>query len=168
MSELLQEEEQQDFIILDDSTAEWCIGKIKEIEAKREKMVAFYERQIRHEKETADASIEWFKARLREYFDNMSEFHSKTKTQETYSLPSGKLIQKKMPPKYETNNTLLVEWLKKNKMPEYIKVEEKAQWGELKKVTRLSPDGKGVVTEDGEVVPGVVVSEQEDKFDVSF
>lgn len=167
MSELLQEEEQQDFIILDDGTAEWCMNKIKEAEAQKERMVAFYDRQKQHEIETADSKISWFKARLREYFDNMSEFHSRTKTQETYTLPSGKLVRKKMPPKYETNNTLLVEWLKKNKMPEYIKVEEKAQWGELKKLTKVSPDGKGVVIE-GEIIPGVTVTEQEDKFDVSF
>lgn len=165
MSELLQE--QEDFIILDDSTAEWCLNKIKEAQAQKERMVAFYDRQKQHEVETADAKIGYFKSRLYEYFENMSEFHNQTKTQRSYSLPSGKLIKKKMPPKFDTDNALLVDWLKKNKMPEYIKVEEKAQWGELKKLTKVSPDGKGVVIE-GEIIPGVTVTEQEDKFDVSF
>ena len=48
-----------------------------------------------------------------------------------------------------------------------VKTKESADWKELKKELKVAPDGKSMVTADGEIVPGITVIEREPKFTVS-
>lgn len=150
------------FTVKDDSTAQWCMKKIREVEADRDMWKAHYEAQMEKVNKAADESVAYFTAKLEEYFANVP--HKATKTQESYTLPGGKLIRKKQQPEYKTDDEKLVPWLEQNFMGQLVKVKKTADWAALKKVVKVS--GNGVVTDEGEVVPGVTVTARPDVFKV--
>ena len=174
MSELLQEEAQprERFEVDNDMKAEWCLSKIRRIRAdqQREKdellrQMQFYKDQIELVDKKADDDAAFFEFILRGYFSKRVDdgFAKSTKTQTVYKLPSGKLVLKKQSPVYERNNNELLPWLKQNH-PDLVKVEESPNWAELKKTVQVV--GESVVTKDGEIVPGVKVTEREEEFEV--
>lgn len=96
---------------------------------------------------------------LIEYFETIDEkFKKKTKTQEKYRLPSGEIIKKYQGPEFKRDEAKLLNWIKSNKMNEYVEVKETPKWGELKKITKLI-NGQ-VATEDGEIIEGVELIER--------
>ena len=154
------------FTVKDDSTAQWCMKKIREAEADRAMWKAHYEAQMEKVNKAADESIAYFTAKLEEYFANVP--HKATKTQESYTLPGGKLIRKKQQPKFETDDEALVPWLEENFMGQLVKVKKSADWAALKKICSVTPDGEHVVTDEGEIIPGVTVTQRPDVFKVEM
>ena len=165
MSELLNDA-REEFTVTDDTAAEWCMKKIRKIEADRAMWKAHYEAQMEKVNKAADESIAYFTAKLEEYFANVP--HKATKTQESYSLPGGKLVRKKQQPKFETNDEALVPWLEDNFMGQLVKVKKSADWAALKKVCSVTPDGEHVATDEGEIIPGVTVTQRPDVFKVEM
>ena len=165
MSELLNDI-REEFTVTDDGAAEWCMKKIKEAEANKEMWRKHYEAQMEKVNKAADESIAYFTAKLEEYFANVP--HKATKTQESYSLPGGKLIRKKQQPKFETDDEALVPWLEENFMGQLVKVKKSADWAALKKICSVTPDGAHVATDDGEIIPGVTVTQRPDVFKVEM
>ena len=90
-----------------------------------------------------------------------------SRTQASYELPSGKLVLKAQEPAYEQKEDEVLPWLKTS-LPEFVKVKESADWMKLKKQLKIGPDGKSMITADGEVVPGITVTEREPKFTVTL
>lgn len=168
MSELIDyiPDEEQAFTVKDDGTAEWCLQKIREAQEDVQKWESHYANQLQKVKDEAQKAIDYFTAKLEEYFASVP--HKATKTQESYSLPGGKLIQKHQQPSYETDDDKLVPWLKQNFMGQLVKVKESADWAGLKKVVTVTPDGMHVATDDGEIVPGVTVTPRPDVFKVEM
>ena len=82
----------------------------------------------------------------------------------TYQLPGGKLVYKRQAPEIQHDDEKILDWLHENStMPEtYIDFRETLKWGELKKV--LTVAGDGMATQDGEMIPGITVTERPDKF----
>ena len=160
----LEEDEEQGFAVLDDSSAEWCLRKIKEKQSELATWEAFYAEQLEKVRGRIKSDINFFEIKLKEYFDQIP--HKKTKTQESYSLPGGKLILKAQDPTYDVKDEELVPWLKQNDLSSLVKTkfEEKADWAKLKKQVKVA--GDGVVTEDGEIVPGVKVVPRPEIFKV--
>lgn len=175
MSELLKVEEtpvRERFEVDNDMKAEWVLTKIRHIRAEQNKenaeltrQMQFYKDQMDANDKKADEEVAFFESMLIPYFaDRMDNgFTKATKTQTTYKLPTGKMVLKKQAPEYTRDNVILLPWLKEN-LPELVKVEESPNWAELKKAVTVV--GDTVVTKDGEVVPGVKVTEREDKFEV--
>ena len=159
-------DEPQGFTVTDDSAAQWCMEKIREAEADRAMWKAHYEAQMEKVNKAADESIAYFTAKLEEYFANVP--HKATKTQESYTLPGGKLIRKKQQPKFETDDEALVPWLEENFMSQLVKVKKSADWAALKKVVSVTPDGEHVATDEGEIIPGVTVTQRPDVFKVEM
>lgn len=159
MSELLQVES-EGFAIDTDAKAEWALTKIKEARADRDRWVTWYTAKIKEIKEQTDFEIMNLERLLKDYFDTVP--HKATKTQESYKLPGGKLVQKLQNPEYKRNDAAVIEWLKSNNMTQYVKIEESLAWAELKAET-AEFEGK-LVTEDGEIIPGVEVVSREPKF----
>lgn len=159
-------DEHDGFHVTDDKAAEWCMQKIKEAEADRAMWKKHYEAQMEKVNQAADSTVSYFTAKLQEYFATVP--HKATKTQESYSLPGGKLIQKHQQPSFETDDDKLVPWLKQNFMGQLVKVKECADWAGLKKVVTVTPDGMHVATDDGEIVPGVTVTPRLDVFKVEM
>lgn len=161
-ADLLEEqEEQEEVAILDDTSAEMMLARIKEADEQYERMAAWYDFQKEKAKTIRDRTRAWAEGCLRHYFD-MVPTHD-TKTRRTYDLPSGTLTLAKQEPEYEQNDAELIPWLKANR-PELIKIKETANWKDLKKELKISSDGTGMITEDGEIVPGVTVTMRDDKF----
>ena len=150
------------FVIDTDQKAQWAVDKIREARADRDRWIAFYEGQIKAIKEQTDFDTMNLERMLAEYFATVP--HASTKTQENYKLPNGKLVLKLQNPEYKRDDATVIDWLKKNKKPEFIKVSESLDWAGLKKVTAAF--NGALVDENGEVIPGVEVIEREPKFTV--
>ena len=163
--EELDQLEGQDVPMLDDMDAEYMLTLIRQADDEYQKMESWYTHMVEKAKEKRDRKVAWAENNLRAYFDIVPA--KVTKTQKTYDLPSGKLVLKHQEPKYDTKDEELVPWLKANR-PELVKTKESSDWANLKKELKVSPDGTAMVTEDGEIVPGVTVTQREDKFTVTL
>ncbi len=166
--EMDDEVEEEEFAIVNDQSAEWSLTKLKEEKAEMdryvdvcEKQIKFYQEKIKLAKEKHDSKTSYLKGKLMEYF--MTVPRKKTKTQETYSLPSGKLKLKYPKPEYKRDDATLIKWLKERDMTDYIKTKEEPQWGELKKVTQVAGDKACI---DGEIIDGIQIVEKSPVFDV--
>lgn len=159
-------DEHDGFHVTDDKAAEWCMKKIRKIEADRAMWKTHYDAQMEKVNKAADDDVAYFTAKLEEYFTNVP--HKTTKTQESYTLPGGKLIRKKQQPKFETDDEALVPWLEQNFMSQLVKVKKSADWAALKKVCSVTPDGEHVATDEGEIIPGVTVTQRPDVFKVEM
>ena len=159
MSELLKIEP-DGFVIDTDAKAEWAMTKIKEARADRDRWVKWYEDKIKEITEQTDFNTMNLERMLAEYFATVP--HKKTKTQESYSLPCGKLVLKTQNPEFKRDDKAVIEWAKANNLPQFVKVKEELAWSDLKGATDVF-EGH-IVTEDGEIVPGVEVIERDAKF----
>ena len=171
MSELLQEEldgqeDLQDVACFDDASAEYLLQRIREANAQFDRMEAWYAHQLNKAMEIRDRTIAWAERSLRAYLDMVPA--KKTKTQMSYELPGGKLILKQQAPEYDRNDEALLPWMKQNGYESLVKVKESVNWAELKKTLTETPDGTGMMTTDGEVVPGIKVEQREPKFSVDL
>lgn len=169
MSELYREDD--GFVIDTDAKAEWALGKIREKRVERDKFVEWYNAKIKEITEQTDFETMNLERMLAEYFGKTEQYHKRTKTQESYSLPSGKLILKKQNPEYKRDEKAAVAWLEKNGYAQFVKVKKELAWSELKDASAVV-NGKIVcgeqITEDGEiiqmVVDGIEVIERPEKF----
>ena len=164
MSELLENFEGEMMFpqIQNDDEAEECIQAIRAAEAD----VAFWKNYYADAlQKIADASqriIDNNTARLEAYFDTLP--HKKTKTQESYPLPSGKLVRKHQDTEFIRNDEKLLSWLHENNGEKFIKTKESVDWAGMKKT--LSVLGETVVDENGEIIPCIKASERPDVFKV--
>lgn len=147
------------FVIDTDSKAEWAMGKIAEARRERERWVTWYNSKIEEINTQTDFETANLERLLEEYFATVP--HKVTKTQESYKLPSGKLIRKTQNPEFRRDDSAVIAWAREN-APEYIKTVEQLDWASLKGATGIF-DGH-IVTDDGEIVPGVEVIEREPRF----
>ena len=162
MSEVLNEGIRENWIPTNDQDAEWCLAQKRNAEAEKQKWIDFYEEQKRKVIESCDLTIHNMEAYLETYFQDVP--HKVTKTQESYQLPSGKLVMKHQEPEYERDDSKVIEWLKENCDGHYIKIKESLDWAGLKKSCQVI--GNCLVTEDGQIIPCVNVIERMDIFKV--
>lgn len=153
------------FRVTDDKSAEWCIRKIREAQDEKQRWRDYYAEQQRKIDQEADGTISYFEALLADYFDMVP--HKRTKTQESYQLPGGKLVRKQQAPEYQRDEAALLPWLKQN-APELVKVTETPDWAALKKQLVIAPDGETVAMEDGEIVPGVKAVQRPEVFKIEI
>ena len=160
-------EQKERWRVTDDESAEWLIEKVNEemVEINRYEMSLANKIDILREKlekvrREKEHKLAWRDSYLLEYFESVDESHKKrTKTLEKYRLPSGEIVKKYQKPEYRKDNEALLQWVKENKLNEYLEVKESAKWGDLKKMTKLV--GNTLVYEEtGEVVEGVEVVER--------
>lgn len=152
------------FVIDNDVKADWAVRKIAEIRDDCDRMTEWYRQQTGKIKEAADADISRLEHMLSEYFVIVP--HKVTKTQESYTLPTGKLVVKKQNPEYKRDDKKVIAWLKDNGGGEYVKVSESLDWASLKSKSGIV--GNSLVNEDGEIIPGIEVVEREPKFSVEI
>ena len=161
-----EEQEEEDVAVLDDASAEMLLDRISWANRQYELTETWYKKQLEAAAARRDRTVAWAERGLHAYFDMVPDsVKKKAKTQISYALRNGKLQLKEQNPKYDPKDEDLVPWLKQNGMGDLVKVKEEANWAELKKLLTLSPDGKGMMTEDGEIVPGVSVELRPLKFE---
>lgn len=160
---------QEGFVIDNDNKAEWAIRKIAEERAEAQRyinvcntMINEYQAKIQEAEEQLERNTGYLQSLLAQYFETVET--KRTKTQETYKLPSGTLKKKYPQPQLKRDDTKLVEWLKNTGKTDYIKVKESADWANLKKIAQVK--GNVVVDENGEIVEGIEVVERPPTFEV--
>lgn len=158
------------FRIDDDHKAEWAVRLIADeraeaerLNAVRQQMIADYTEQIRRENERLERRTSALTALLMDYFETVP--HKGTKTQESYQLPSGKLMRKYPAAKIERDDAAMIAWLRSNDLERFIKVKESPAWDELKKSSvSFDSDGCAIYTPTGEIMEGVAAVPQEPVF----
>ena len=161
MSEAMMENNVEETFVIDtDAKAGWALDKIREARADRDMWVKWYEDKIAEIKAQTDFNTMNLERMLAEYFASVP--HKKTKTQESYALPGGKLVMKTQNPEFKRDKGKVIEWLKANHGGQFVKVTEDLDWDGLKKTVGVF--GGNVVDENGEIVPGIEVIEREAKF----
>jgi len=161
--------EQSEFKIDTDQKAEWALNIIREEQAEAQRLInvcnsqiLYYQSEIRKVQDKLENKTGNLKAMLFEYFQTVDR--KTTKTQETYTLPSGKLKLKYPKPEFKRDDSKLVEWLENSGKTDYIKIKKSPDWATLKKA--ITVVGDKVADENGEIVEGVEVVERPPVFDV--
>lgn len=162
MQELMETTEQS-FAITDDLKADWAARKIAEKRRELDRLKAHYEAQLRAAQEATERECSFFERLLYDYFAQCPA--KRTKTQASYALPSAKLVLKAPSLQYERNESKLSAYLKATH-PEFVKVVEKPDWADFKKLVKVQDDGACVDAETGEVIDGVHASFGPEKFEV--
>ena len=96
------------FLIENDSKADWALREIAEAQADTAKWADYYADQAAKIKAQNDQTVAYFTSALEQYFGTVP--HRTTKTQESYGLPSGKLVRKAQQPTYERDAEALLKW----------------------------------------------------------
>lgn len=169
-SKTVEEIEKPAFVIDDDEKADWALRKIAEEKQEYDRIHDLADNQIRVIEEKVEVAERRFNQRtsylqslLGQYFVKVP--HKKTKTQETYQLLSGKLVLKLPRVKTNYDKEDLLQFLKDNSYQNYIETEEKAKWGEFKKLLDLS-SGTAIIKETGEVVDCITLEDTPMEFKV--
>ena len=102
MTEAIVERDEA-FVIDSDAKALWALEQIKKAREDRDFWVEWYAQKTKEIKEQTDFNTMNLEARLAEYFATVP--HKKTKTQESYTLPDGKLILKRQNAEFKRDDT---------------------------------------------------------------
>lgn len=164
------EQQKEQWKIENDSQADWALDKIREAQAEYRRFemvvndkIAQLQAALEKEKERMEREVGFFSGKLAEYFETVPR--KKTKTQETYNLPSGRLIKRYRSPKFERDDEKLVAWLESMGLSELVKIQKYPDWATLKKETEVAGN-KVVLKATGEIIDGVTVIEQPPEFKV--
>lgn len=167
--QLIGEVEKETFKVDSDQKADWVIRKIKSEEEDLNRLVNCAEAIINEYKQKIEDYKTKFKNKTSHFYFLLQEYFKtvkpkETKTQKKYTLPSGDLVLKKSSIKFIRDDDKFTKWLKENNYEGYIKTIEKAEWGDFKKALKVVYKDGNIITEDGEVVEGVVGEETEEEF----
>ena len=169
MSELLKElepveEPKEGFVCDSDQKAEWCMLQIRRAQAEKEGWKAHYADALKSVTATCDETIARMEQFLYGYF--LTVPHKRTKTEENYPLPSGKIMLKAQNTTFEYDDAALIEWLKKNGHADLVKTKEAVDWDGLRGT--LSVVGEVVADDAGEIIPCITAVEHEPAFKVQL
>ena len=152
------------FTIDNDSKADWAVRKINRHQRRIDDAKKLAAEKIQRIKDWLDdvtaeneREIEYFEFILRPYIEaQLSGGRSKS-----YKLPSGVVSMRRADPvfmvgdiKAAADNPALVEYVQKF-APDYLRMEPRAAWAELKKVLAATETGAVVNTATGEVMTGI-------------
>lgn len=155
--------------INDDVAAEKAIKRIKRLQAEMNEWDTYYDQQKAKVHSHNESEISYWQEQLYRYF--LTVPHHNTKTQQSYSLPSAKLVLKKQECKYDYDSAKLLQWLDDNNYSDCVKVTRTPAWGEVKKRVEVVDGKNGLIVcdrETGEIVKCLNVTRQQDKFSLSF
>lgn len=162
--------ENSGYVIDDDKKADWALEKIRQEREERDRLINlakdkidYYKQEIEKIESRCETSTSYLQSQLAAYFETVK--HRKTKTQEKYSLLNGSLVKKYGGYKYDYDDDIFVDYLKNN-YPQLVKVIERPQWGEFKKMTELTAEGDIINTETGEVLGFIKAAKKPDEFRV--
>lgn len=172
LNKFLDEQEevtQAGFVVDTDEKANWALRKIKQFKEQQKENNALADAEIekinawaKQENEKAQQSIDYFQGLIAAFALKKRETDPKFKSMK---LPNGRIRFKKQQPKWNYDDEKVVKALKDAGLQDFIKVKESPSKTDIKKAFDVQ-DGKVVVPDTGEILDGVEVIEQEDKFEV--
>lgn len=149
------------------SAADWALRKIRSRRMEIEELKKFAAAQkaqidswLEEQTESLQDDIDFFEAKLKPFVADALE-GKKTKT---LKFPCGACSFKKSAPKFTKDEEVLTQWVLLNEK-DYINTKYSVNWADFKKTLQYAQDGK-MITADGEVVPGVTYTVEEDSFTV--
>lgn len=162
--------ENSGYVIDDDKKADWALEKIRQEREERDRLINlakdkidYYKQEIEKTESRCETSTSYLQSKLAAYFETVK--HKETKTQESYKLLNGSLVKKYGGYDYDYDDDTFVDYLKNN-YPQLVKVIERPQWGEFKKMTELTAEGDIINTETGEVLGFIKAAKKPDEFRV--
>lgn len=160
-----------DFVIDNDSKAEWALKKIKAAQDEHDRLIALAdeeEERLKVKRARIDSKLEtdtsYLKYLLSKYIDTVT--CKETKTQKSYQLLTGKVVRKYGGIDYKRDEEKLLAWTSLYK-PEFVKVKSSVDWAGLKKQLTALDSGE-VVTAEGEVLDCITAERQPDKIEIKF
>lgn len=169
--ESINEAHSKDFVIDNDTKAEWAIRKIREAQNEHDRIHALIDAEakrllerIEKNNKKLDADTSYLKYLLNNYMNTVK--CKETKTQRSYQLLSGKLVRKKGTIDFIRDENKLLEWTQANK-PDLVKTEYSVDWSTLKKTLTVTPKGE-VITDEGELLDCITTEVKPDKFEIKF
>ena len=163
------------FEIKDASTADWAITKINDERKRTEYFVECAKNEINKLKEQIKAmedkcerSTTFLSSCLGKYLEREDVPKKTTKTQESVTLPAGKIIKKL--PKIEyiakdgkamsdsKNNASIIKEIKEID-DSFIAIKEEISWGDLKKKLVVDDDHNVMFKDTGEIVESIIAQE---------
>lgn len=168
MSEILKEiehpeEAKEGWFCSNDQDAEWCLLQIRRAEAEKKRWKEHYKEALESVTASCDATIARMEHFLYAYY--LTVPHKKTKTEENYALPSGKIMVKTQNTSFEYDESAVIEWLKANGKG-FVKTKESLDWNGLKDT--LTVVGETVSDEDAEIIPCIRAVEHDPVFTVQL
>ena len=168
MSEMLKEiehpeEAKEGWFCANDQDAEWCLLQIRRAEAEKKRWKEHYKEALESITASCDATIGRMEHFLHAYY--LTVPHKKTKTEENYALPSGKIMVKTQNVTFEYDESELIEWLKSKKKG-FVKTKESLDWESLKDT--LTVIGETVADDDAEIIPCIKAVEHDPVFKVQL
>ena len=162
--------ENSGYVIDDDKKADWALEKIRQEREERDRLINlakdkidYYKQEIEKIESRCETSTSYLQSQLAAYFETVK--HKQAKTQESYKLLNGSLVKKYGGYKYDYDDDIFVDYLKNN-YPQLVKVIERPQWGEFKKITELTAEGDIINKETGEVLGFIKAAKKPDEFRV--
>lgn len=162
-------EEKQGFTIQSRASANYALKKIREAEKKISENNEFAQEEIdrveqwlKSENDEHTNTINFFQSHLAEYALNKREEDPKFKSEK---LPNGSYGFRKSQPKWDYDIDKVVEYLEKSNLSDFLNIKKTPKKANIKKVFSVH-DGKVINPDTGELVDGITVNDQEDKFNV--
>lgn len=182
LEELNQDEQEvvnQPFIVNDLETAAEAQRRIAYFQDEMKKIDVITEQQIEPFKRKIEKIQEWGEQSKQEFIEKQSfyiaqlelylrneiekQIESGKKPKKTLKLPYGKIALKKQQPEYKKDESVLMEYAKEIGK---IRIKESIDWENIKKSCQVQ--GGYLVDGNGEIVPGVTVTERSDKFEIKL
>ena len=165
----------KEFEIADASTADWAISKIAE-ERKRtqyfvdvaKKEIENLKKQIKDMEDKCERSVQYLSGCLGKYLERDDVPTKKTKTQESITLPAGKIVKKFAKTEFKTLNGKDVSDDKGDKNIvkevadinyEFIKTKQEVDWANFKKHLDVDDEGNVIYKDTGEFLESIVAQE---------
>lgn len=164
--------ETEEFFLTDDRAAGWAMRKLAKINADEKRMLGQIDERIQQftaamqfkaeeVKKKADGEREYFERLLAVYFAGLpKEATKRTKAgRVSYDLPEGRLMITAPKREYLHDDVRLLEVLRQNDMPEYIRRKESPDWAAIKKTIRVDETGAvSMVSLMGEIIETDAIS----------
>ena len=153
------------------SEADFIIKQVNKLRQEKEEINKFVDQEIERQMKIYE---EYRQSRLRPLDSQIAYYEESLKTftlneynetgKKTIKLPNGSIGIKKQQPKYVYNDAEVLEFLQQNDLNEYIRMKPELNKKDLKKNAVVNSNNELII--NNQVVPGVVVIPQEDKFEV--
>ena len=169
---MMEAQEKERFEVTDLASAEWCMEKLAEKAAERQKVEEQFNKMLERYEKWRDDSIKKLDADesyLQQLLAPWVEEQIGGKKVNSVKLPSGRAGFHAGPLRYtiggedaSATNKALLNFVK-GSQPEMVEVKESVKWSDFKRT--LTPTGDGrAVTNDGEVIPDMTVERANKKF----
>lgn len=159
--EVIETVEKEQFKVVDLQSADWCFKKIQKNNREAQEQLDYieleelrlakYKQKVIYKRDTSNQHLEGL---LEEYYqDRKAEdprFSLKTITGSVSSRKSKS---------WDYDNELVLNYLKENHLDQFIRIKEEINKADFKKSLTVK-NGKAI-TSDGEVVPGIEITENE-------